>query len=59
MDEHSTEALESESLKAQETEEKKHYTPRPKSQVVMAWVLLGVVIFAVLGMCYWEIFGRF
>ena len=53
-----TEELESASLRQQEDKQKK-YCPRPKSQIVMAWILLGVVIFAILGMCYWEIFGRF
>jgi len=58
MEERTTESLESERLREQEKEQK-HYTPRPKSHVVMAWILLAVVIFAILGMCYWEIFGRF
>jgi hypothetical protein len=58
MEERNRESLESESLRQQEKEQK-HYTPRPKSQIVLAWILLGVVIFAILGMCYWEIFGRF
>ena len=35
------------------------YTPRPKSQIVLAWVLLAIVIFAIGGMCYWQIFGKF
>ena len=34
-------------------------TPRPKSQIVLAWVLLAVVLFAIGGMCYWQMFGRF
>ena len=40
-------------------EEKRPYTPRPKSQIVLAWVLLAVVLFAIGGMCYWQMFGRF
>ena len=56
--EHSTESLEYQSAHA-EPEEKKTYTPRPKSQIVLAWVLLAVVLFAIGGMCYWQIFGRF
>jgi len=56
--ERTTEELESASLLGQQ-KEKKEYVPRPKSHIVMAWILLGVVIFAILGMCYWEIFGRF
>ena len=38
-------------------EEHKPYEPRPKWQVVMAWVLLGIVILGVLNICYWEIFS--
>ena len=38
-------------------EEHKPYVPRPKWQVVMAWVLLGIVILGVLNICYWEIFS--
>ena len=34
-------------------------SPRPKSQIVLAWVLLAVVLFAIGGMCYWQMFGRF
>ena len=56
--ERSTEELEYQSAHAQ-PEEKKTYTPRPKGQIIMAWVLLAVVIFAILGMCYWQIFGKF
>ena len=55
--EHSTERLDYTS--AQQQEEKPHYTPRPKSHIVMAWILVGVVLFAFLGTCYWQIFGKF
>ena len=40
--ERSTEELEYKSAHAQ-PEEKRPYTPRPKSQIVLAWVLLAVV----------------
>ena len=56
--ERSTEELEYKSAHAQ-PEEKRPYTPRPKSQIVLAWVLLAVVLFAIGGMCYWQMFGRF
>ena len=56
--ERSTEELEYKSAHAQ-PEEKHPYTPRPKSQIVLAWVLLAVVLFAIGGMCYWQMFGRF
>lgn len=58
MDEYrSPEMLEKLSQDAQKPRE--HYTPRPKSQIVLAWVLAAVVLFAFLGTCYWLIFGRF
>ena len=55
--EHSTEQLDYTS--AQQQEEKPHYTPRPKFHRVMAWILAGVVLFALLGPCYWLMFGKF
>ena len=58
MAERSTEELEYKSAHAQ-PEEKTPYTPRPKSHIILAWVLLAIVIFAIGGMCYWEIFGKF
>ena len=58
MDEYrSPEMLEKLSQDAQKPQE--HYTPRPKSQIVLAWVLIAIVVLGVLGMCYWEIFGKF
>ena len=56
--ERSTEELEYKSAHAQ-PEEKRPYTPRPKGQIILAWVLLAVVLFAIGGMCYWQMFGRF
>lgn len=58
FDEHSTEQLETESRKAQKPE-KEEYTPRPRSQLILAWVLIGIVVAGFLGMCYWMAFGRF
>lgn len=58
MDEHSSEELDYRSSHPEE-EEKPRYTPRPRSQIILAWVLLAVVIFAILGSCYWQIFGIF
>ena len=46
--ERSTEELEYKSAHAQ-PEEKRPYTPRPKSQIVLAWVLLAVVLLLLLG----------
>ena len=34
--------------------EKQTYTPRPKWQVVMAWVLLVIVVLGVANLCYWQ-----
>lgn len=45
--------------RARAAEEKTPYTPRPKSHIILAWVLLAIVIFAIGGMCYWEMFGKF
>lgn len=58
MTERSTEELEYKSAHAQ-PEEKTPYTPRPKSHIILAWVLLAIMIFAIGGMCYWEMFGKF
>ncbi len=57
--EKTSEQLEYASAEAQRKEERQPYTPRPKSQIILAWVLIAVVVFAVLGMCYWQIFGKF
>ena len=59
MDEYrSTEQLAHESHAAQQ-EEQSHYTTRPKSQIVLEWILAAVVLFAFLGTCYWLMFGKF
>lgn len=56
--EHTPEKLESYSDQ-QQPQEKKPYTPRPKYQLVIAWVLIAIVIFAFLGTCYWMVaYGR-
>ena len=58
MDEYrSPEMLEKLSQEAQP--QKQDYTPRPKSQIVLAWVLAVVVVLAFLGTCYWLMYGRF
>ena len=38
-------------------QEPEKYSPRPKGQIIFAWVLLGIVIASILNICYWEIFG--
>ena len=44
------------------TEEEKEarknvYTPRPKWQIIGAWVLLAIVVLGVINVCYWQITG--
>ena len=56
---HSTEQLEYQSGQRNEKERQGEYTPRPKHQIVLAWVLIAIVVLGVLGMCYWDIFGKF
>lgn len=56
---YSSERLEYQSGQRNEKEQRGEYTPRPKRQIVLAWVLIAIVAFGVLGMCYWEIFGKF
>lgn len=57
---HSTEALEHRSYAAQHGQDtQQKYTPRPKSQIVLAWILVAVVLFAFLGTCYWLMFGKY
>lgn len=58
-DEHSQERLEYQSSQQTQTQPRGAYTPRPKRQIILAWVLIAVVVFGVLGMCYWQIFGKF
>ena len=56
---HSTEQLEYQSGQRNEKERQGEYTPRPMHQIVLAWALIAIVVLGVLGMCYWEIFGKF
>lgn len=54
-EERESEQLRYESERAQkETEPEKGYTPRTRYQIVLAWILLAVVLFAIGGMCYWQ-----
>ncbi len=34
-------------------EEKPHYEPRPRWQIIWAWVLIAIVLVGFLGYCYW------
>ena len=40
----------------QEEPQKQEYKPRPAHQLVLAWVLAGIVLFGFHGTCYWMIF---
>ncbi len=42
---HSTERLDYQSGQRNEKEQRGEYTPRPKHQIVLAWVLLAIVVF--------------
>ena len=58
-DERTTEALENaKSEYERQTEESKQtYVPRPKSQLVLAWILLAIVVLGVINLCYIQITG--
>ncbi len=48
-----------EHLSSENRPEENKYQPRPIRQLVLAWVLIAIVLFAFLGTCYWMInFGR-
>ena len=37
-----------------EPEEEKQYVPRPRWQLIMAWVLIAIVILGVINICWWQ-----
>ena len=53
-EEQTTEALEN----ARETYERQNqedpYVPRPRWQIVMAWVLFAIVVLGIVNICYWQ-----
>lgn len=57
--EHSAERLDYQSGERERQAACGEYTPRPRGQRIFAWVLIAVVAFGILGMCYWQIFGKF
>ena len=59
QDERTTESLESAKTdyERQEEERSQKYVPRPRSQVIIAWVLLAIVILGVINLCYIQITG--
>jgi len=40
-----------------QTAEQEPYVPRPRWQLVMAWVLFGIVVLGIVNICYWQITG--
>ena len=59
QNERTTESLESAKTEYERREEesRQKYVPRPKSQVVLAWILLIIVILGVINLCYIQITG--
>ena len=56
---HTPENLEHFSDGQNKRETKEKFVPRPKRQLIGAWILIAIVIFAFLGMCYWMVaYGR-
>jgi hypothetical protein len=56
-EEPSSEQLESLHNQREKEAEKRVYTPRPRWQIVGAWILLIIVVLAVINVCYWQITG--
>ena len=57
--EHTQENLEHISAEEMNDQKKEIYTPRPKRQLIGAWILIAIVLFAFLGTCYWMVaYGR-
>lgn len=59
QDERTTEALESakSEYERQEEETNQKYVPRPRSQLVLAWILLAIVVLGIINLCYIQITG--
>ena len=38
-------------------EEPQKYVPRPRWQLIAAWILIGIVVLGVINVCYWQIHG--
>ena len=59
QDERTTESLESAKTEYERREEeaKQKYVPRPKSQLVLAWILLIIVVLGIINLCYIQITG--
>ena len=57
MDENhlTTEELDHISALQAQKESETHYTERPKSQRVLAWICIGIVLVGIFFYCYWQI----
>lgn len=56
--ERTPEALESARAEYErQSRQEEPYVPRPKWQIVMAWVLFGIVVLGIINLCYWQIKG--
>lgn len=53
---HTTENLDHFSASQTQEAEKQEYTERPLFHRIMSWVLIGIVLLAFLGTCYWLAF---
>lgn len=38
----------------QEDAERQQYTERPRSQRILAWILLGIMVLGIFFYCYWQ-----
>lgn len=48
-----TEELETISRLQEQKDSQEHYTERPRSQRILAWICTGIVVVGFLLMCYW------
>ncbi len=53
-EERTTEELEGVRSEYEREQEREPYTPRPRWQIAMAWVLFGIVVLGILNLCYWQ-----
>lgn len=49
------EGMESARTEYERQEQKEPYVPRPRWQIVMAWVLILIVVLGIINICYWQV----
>ncbi len=49
-----TEDLQKISQLRMQEESEQHYTERPKSQRILAWILLAIMVIGIFFYCYWQ-----